>query len=541
MKTTEVFARKSSGLIRVMSPYSAFAYNVLNIGVIFPWVYLLTLGLWPDANVPMGILITGLFTAFLAVVYSGLAAAMPRTGGDYVFQSRTLKPFIGFAIVATMIPTFFMHWQALAGWLTSVLGFAPLFTGLGLSTGNTQLLDLGVWFTTPMGIWVTSAVSSTFAAIVLIKSFRWFVLAQWVMWYGFLLSFVVMVALFVMTPTSIFIERFNAAMTVLAPGTPDYYHYVLTEAANNGFVPTEGLSWNSTIFVLPIALTSLGWVGYSQEQAGEIQGASSLKNQLFINVGGGLFSTLLMMILAYTFISTVGQGWLAAAAYGSFLTGTVSMPIPPWFSNLAAVLSDNPILIFLMIIGILLNALQIVFNVIVGWTRVSVAMSIDGVLPKFLSSVNSRTHTPVVAHVIFLILGGFVMSYVYNFVPGYILLTLAVTAVATVFYIGTAFGGAIFPWTRKETYDTSPIAKYKIARIPVITICGIVATLFSAWMLFYYITIPGLGVINFENPTSAIIMLGIFVFWLAYFFVRRWYLKRIGINLDLAFKEVPPV
>jgi amino acid transporter len=248
-----------------------------------------------------------------------------------------------------------------------------------------------------------------------------------------------------------------------------------------------------------------------------------------------------MMILAYTFINTVGQGWLGAAAFGSFLTGTVSMPIPPWFSNLAAVLSDNPILIFLMIIGILLNAVQIVFNVIVGWTRVSVAMSIDGVLPKALSSVNSRTHTPMVAHVIFLILGGFVMSYVYNFVPGYILLTLAVTAVATVFYIGTAFGGAIFPWTRKETYDTSPMAKYKVAGIPVITICGIVATLFSAWMLYYYITIPGLGVINFENPTSAIIMLGIFVFWLAYFFVRRWYLKRIGINLDLAFKEVPPV
>ena len=60
-----------------------------------------------------------------------------------------------------------------------------------------------------------------------------------------------------------------------------------------------------------------GLGGYTQEQAGEIQGASSFKNQLFINLGGGLFSTLLMMILAYTFINTVGQGWFAAAAYGS--------------------------------------------------------------------------------------------------------------------------------------------------------------------------------------------------------------------------------
>ena len=73
-----------------------------------------------------------------------------------------------------------------------------------------------------------------------------------------------------------------------------------------------------------------------------------------------------MMILAYAFINTVGQGWLASAAYGNYITGTVSMPIPPWFSNLAAVLTDNPFLIFLMIIGILLNALQVVWNVIIG-------------------------------------------------------------------------------------------------------------------------------------------------------------------------------
>jgi APA family basic amino acid/polyamine antiporter len=538
MKSTQVFARKSSGLIRVMSPYSAFAYNVLNIGVIFPWVYLLTLGLWPDANVPLGILITGIFTTFLAVAYAGLAAAMPRTGGDYVFQSRTLKPFIGFAIVSTMIVTFFLQWQALGGWLTAILGFAPLFTGLGLTMNSTSLLNLGVWFTTPIGIWITTAAASTFAALILIKSFRWFVMAQWVMWYGFLLSFVVMIAFFVLTPTSVFITRFNSAMAILSPGTPDYYHYVLTAATQNGFTPVSGFSWASTLFVLPVALTSLGWVGYAQEQAGEIQGASSLKNQLFINVGGGLFSTALMMILAYTFINTVGQGWLAAAAYGNFITGAVNMPIPPWFSNLAAVLTDNPLLVFLMIIGILLNAVQVVFNVIIGWTRVAVAMSIDGALPKFVSRVNERTHTPVVAHVIFLILGGYVMSYVYNFVPGYLSLTLAVTAVATVLYIGTAFGGAIFPWSRKEVYESSPIAKYKVGSIPVITICGLIATLFSIWMLYYYLTIPGLGV---ASLTSEVIMLAIFLGWIGFFFLRRWWLKRVGINLDLAYKEVPPI
>src|SRR5881628_1531923 len=73
----QVFTRRASGLVRVMSPYSAFAYNVLNIGVIFPWVYITTLSVFPNANVWVGIIVTGLLTGFLAVVYAGLASAMP--------------------------------------------------------------------------------------------------------------------------------------------------------------------------------------------------------------------------------------------------------------------------------------------------------------------------------------------------------------------------------------------------------------------------------------------------------------------------------
>src|SRR2546428_193355 len=348
----QVFTRRASGLVRVMSPYSAFAYNILNIGIIFPWVYITTIILFPGASIWLGIFITGIFTGFLAVVYAGLASAMPRTGGDYVFQSRTLRPWLGFAIVSTII----------------------------------------------------------------------------------------------------------------AGSGPGAFQGVLSTAIATGFTPNRAFYLLGTLLITPVALTSLGWVGYAQEQAGEIQGARSLRNQMFINLGGGLVSILMMAVLAIAMVGTVDQQWLAAAA-GS------GAPIAPWFSNLAMVLTDNPIILFLMIIGILLNALQVVFNVIVGWTRVAVAMSIDGALPRAVSHVSPRTHTPVNAHVIFLILGGFLYAYIYNMVPGYTTYTLAVTAVAPVMYIGAAIGGAVFPRTRREVYQTSPIAKYKVGPIPLITIC----------------------------------------------------------------------
>jgi amino acid transporter len=520
-----------------MSPYSAFSYNVLNIGVIFPFVYLTTLAVYPNASLTLGILITGFFTAFLALVYAGLASAMPRTGGDYIFQSRTIGSWVGFAIVATMIITFFLQWQAIGGWLTSILGLSPMFVGLGLAMNNTQFLNLGVWFTTPLGIWVVTAASSTIAAAVLIKSFAWFVKAQWIMWYGFLLSFVVMVVMFFATPTSTFIANFNHASTVLSPGidngTGNYYQFVIKQAVAGGFIPAAGFSLIGTFLVAPVALTSLGWVGYAQEQAGEIRGAQSLRNQLFINLGGGLFSTALMMILAYALVNTVGQGWLSAASFNS-----ANMPIAPWFSTLAEVLTNNPALIVLMMIGILLNAIQVVFNVIIGWTRIAVAMSIDGVLPKFLSKVSDRTHTPVNAQVFYLIIAGFIMGYVYNFVPGYTSYALAVTAVATVMYIGTALGGAVFPRVRKAIYDSSPIAKYKVGSIPIITIAGVIAAAFSAVMLYDYLTLPFLGV---ASAISEEIMLAIFLGWVAYYFIRRSWLRRVGIDLELAYKEVPPI
>jgi basic amino acid/polyamine antiporter, APA family len=544
----QVFTRRASGLVRVMSPYSAFAYNILNIGVIFPWVYITTLAYYPGAQVWQGILITGVFTSFLAVVYAGLASAMPRTGGDYVFQSRTLRPWIGFSIVATVIVTFFLQWQALAGWLLATLGLGPMFTGLGIIQHNTTYLSWGAWFLTGTGAWYTTIVASAIAAAVLIKSFRWFVQAQWIMWYGFLLSFITMVVMFVITPHLTFITDYNRAASIAAGvpvGTTNYYQETLT-AAGAAFTGPRVYSLVGTLLVAPVALTSLGWVGYAQEQAGEIQGATSLKNQTFINLGGGVTAMAMMAILAFVMVNTVGQGFLGAA-YATTLAGTNPAPFTPYFSYLAAVLTNNPVILFLLIIGIMLNAIQVVFNVIIGWTRVAVAMSIDGALPKAVSSVNPRTHTPVFAHIIFLILGGVVYSYVYNLVSingtPWTTYTLAVTMVATVMYIGTALGGALFPKTRPEVYRTAPISKYKVGPIPLITLCGAIAVAFSVWMLYWYVTNPFLGVVLAGNQglISLGIMGGIFVGWVAYYFIRRAYLKSVGINLELAYKEIPPI
>ena len=147
----EVFTRKASGLVRVMSPYSAFVYNILTMGLIFPWTYLWAPGALPGGRLVWGIILAMVFEIPIAFVYVWLSTALPRSGGDYVFQSRVFGGGVAFTVVMSGFVIWILQWVALSGWLVSYLGFAPLFLGLGATMGNASLSSLGVWFTTVDG------------------------------------------------------------------------------------------------------------------------------------------------------------------------------------------------------------------------------------------------------------------------------------------------------------------------------------------------------------------------------------------------------
>ena len=141
----EVFSRKASGLSRVMSPWSAYMYNFLTMGVIFPWTFVWAPQAFPGVSVWMACLFATLLELPIALAYCWMATAMPRSGGDYVFQSRVLGGAIGFPIVMSGFVVWILQWLALAGWLFAVLGLAPLFMGLGVHYENQSLISAAVW------------------------------------------------------------------------------------------------------------------------------------------------------------------------------------------------------------------------------------------------------------------------------------------------------------------------------------------------------------------------------------------------------------
>ena len=141
----QVFTRRASGLVRVMSPYSAFVYNILTMGVIFPWTYLWAPTAFQGSNFVLGILFAFLFELPIALAYVWLATSLPRSGGDYVFQSRVFGGGFGFTVVFAFFVVWILQWVALSGWLLASLGIAPTFIGLGVTTGIGAFTDIGTW------------------------------------------------------------------------------------------------------------------------------------------------------------------------------------------------------------------------------------------------------------------------------------------------------------------------------------------------------------------------------------------------------------
>ncbi len=541
----EVFVRKSSGLVRVMSPSSAFVYNVLTMGLIFPWTYLWAPGALPGGQLVWGILLAMALEIPIALAYVWLSTALPRSGGDYVFQSRVLGGGIGFTLVFSGFVIWILQWVALSGWLLATLGFAPLFLGLGASSGSTALVDLAAWFTTPIGIVVTSIGNALVAMLILVSGFKNYVRLQRVMWIAILLSFGTMLVVLAMTPAAEVATRLDAFSAAIG-GSSTFTADARAAAVAAEVELNPAFSLIATLLIAPIAWTSLQWATYSAQQNGEIKSAGSFRNQLYIIVGSLILTGLLLAVLAFVLERTVGTEFLYVAGSG-YWSGVGEASLAGsflWPNIIATAIANNPIVTLLIAFGFILNGHQIVHNCYIGMTRVMVAMSLDRLLPEMVSRVSDRLRTPVNAHVIYFVASIPVIWLYNNFTYGegenvttWASLTLGVTFACGYVFVGTALAGALLPFRAKGLYEASPGAAYKVAGIPLVSIVGAVGAVAGVLFLWLFLTSAELGL---TSDLAYNVVAGILLFSLGWYLVTKYARRSRGINVDFAFKEVPP-
>jgi basic amino acid/polyamine antiporter, APA family len=481
----EVFTRKASGLVRVMSPWSAMFYNILAMGVIFPWTYLWAPGALPGGRLVWGIILAMLFEVPIALVYVFLSTALPRSGGDYVFQSRVWGGGTAFAITMSGIVIWQLVWIGLAGWLLSYLGFAPLFLGLGATLGNATLASIGVAFTTAPVIVVVSILNAVGAYALLTSGFKNYVSAQrWMVVFTAIAITTTIIVLFTADPKTV-ADKLNA-FSLAVGGSSNYYQGAIDAVIAKGIDLNPPFSLLATLLVAPIAWTSLQWATYSAEQNGEIKDAKSFKTQAFIFIGGLVITGVLLALLGLAFQRALGTQFLyvAGAGYMSGVTEANIAGFNLWPPILAVALTASPIIVILIGLGYIFNSFQIANNIMIGTTRIMVAASLDRAMPEWFSRVHERFHTPVNAHLAFL-LASIPAILCYNLVPGWYALTLGVTFGGGLGFTGSALAGIFFPFKAKEVYAASPGAKYTVNSYVgmLFGLAGIFAWIGGAWVL----------------------------------------------------------
>ncbi|MEW6028825.1 MAG: amino acid permease [Chloroflexota bacterium] len=533
----EVFTRKASGLVRVMSPFSAFVYNILTMGLIFPWTYLWAPGALPGGKLVWGILLAMIIEIPIAFVYVWLSTALPRSGGDYVFQSRVFGGGTAFTVVMSGYVIWILQWVALSGWLLSYLGFAPLFLGLGATTGSAAMSNLGIWFTTSTGIIITSILNAFVAALILISGFKNYVRFQNVMIVGTLLAFLTMlVVLFTANPATSMARMDSFALAI--SGVENFVQTAIDASVAAGIDLNPPFSLIATLLVAPIAWTSLQWATYSAQQNGEIKNARSFNSQMFIIVGSLIFTGVLLALLAWALEKAVGTEFLyvAGAGYWALLEEAKIAGFYLWPNMISVALTASPLVVIIIGIGYILNSHQIVHNCYIGMTRVMVAMSLDRLLPEWVSKVDEKRHTPANAHWVYFI-ASIPVILVYNLWGAWYGLTLGVTFACGYVFVVTCLAGALLPYRAKDVYEASPGAKYKLGGIPLVTILGAIGFVLGGAMLIMFMFYSQLGL---TSTLAYTVVFGVLaVSWIWYMLAKNAQKSR-GINVDYAFKEIPP-
>jgi amino acid transporter len=521
----QLFSRESSGLVRLGSPWRMLLLNVANVGVVYiMFTYWSFPAVFPQSNLLLAIPIAAAFALPFNLLYGMFASIMPRTGSEYVFLSRTFHPAIGFmaSFAAAMSQAF---WVGIGGYWIAQFVLGPLFTSYGLVSGNKTIADIGAWASEPNTWFLFGTVFIILMAALNIRGLRAYLRFQDINWIiGAATGILLLIIFFTATQTAFQIgfDKYAAAA-----GIPTYQKTL--DLAAQGGMPT-GITLKDTLGIIPI-IWLISWA--STYMGGEVR--TPTKTQLRATVGGMLLYAGIAFILFLGIVRPVTVEFNQALTWLSYNPpADTTVEAYPVFMLYAGVLIDNIPIFLLVGAGLVLWSYLWLPSAQLIATRAMFAWSFDRIVPEKLSEVHPKYHSPWVAILVVAVISeAFLVLYhigVFKF------LTPAL-AYYFVFWL-VSLCGVVFPYLgkTKALYEASSV-NWRIAGIPVMSLCGIVGLAYFTIGLYFMLTVDGL----FLNTTDQLVTTGLqFAIPIVIFFAARWYRRRQGVPIDAAFREIPP-
>ncbi len=622
MAEEKTFARKASGLVRGLSLLDAFGVGFMNQGLTpSMWVMIsLGLGVYAGGNLILATIISAVLCGIgFSLVWGILGGSMPRSGGEYIYNSRILHPLVGIAESFGNAFVWIMWIFVLAPWTVDP-GLVMLFQFLGRP-------DIAEWLTQPWALFAFSTVVSIIAMLFLIFGIKVFASAQKVIMFLGIGGCLVILLVFTFTSAGGFQQAWNDMAAKAEPATADFS--TLAEDAGIDMASADDVLYNLQVLLLgrtpledvvgpdgsvivpagtvitdghvaamatftttegvPVAVTvqPLTYEGFRDAVAqvmDKAEGrplpqtwnwvdtlgvmvagswlfaysycitfiAGEVKRPDKSIILGNLFAVIVpavfMLWLAIVLYNTVGFEFLSATAYVDNNWGTSFLGLPmawsPQFVGLAAVITQNPIVLILMAGSFILFNIWWVALSYLAFPRILFAWGMDRVGPRWFTDVHPRFATPVWNHIVCFILGEIgILLYAFwqNPMGG---LTVTGMEIVSVFGV-TAIAALVFPFVRKvrNIWEASPYAKWKIWKIPVITVGAAVNLVYLVILFIFFFLMPYFGGAGLEELTlgSGALYLVIWVLGIAWYYFWRWWNKRqAGIDVGLAYGELPP-
>ncbi len=171
-------------------------------------------------------------------------------------------------------------------------------------------------------------------------------------------------------------------------------------------------------------------------------------------------------------------------------------------------------------------------------TRSMIAWSFDRVAPDKLGFVSETVHTPVVAIGVSTA-GAVVFMWLIAFKAVAFLTFIEVLLVVW----GTVMIAAVvFPLRRKRLYESSPVKNFRLLGVPIMPVAGAISAAFMGVMIYLLWTdVIAAGALFKPSkvPVEFWITLAAVVLGTGWYLWIKAYRKRRGINIRLAFQQIP--
>jgi amino acid transporter len=527
-----VFLREATGLVREAGWIDILIFASLNIswGLSAWWYFLWGPYFAPGGNLHLGILLVTVPMVFGALAWALLVTIAPRSGGDYVFVSRILHPLLGFLSSFGWVVANFV-WIAVLSAYVADPALSITFSLVGLS-GAAEFVKSQV------GLFLVGALVIAISALVSIMGMKAFRIFQAACFALGVLMFALVWAVLLGASRSDFVAAWNRVSAVY--GSADYDTLVregLKYIRETYGVSTE-YSWDlaKALPLMPVAAWGLLYPYLAAYIAGETR---DVQRSMLIGIPGGLLLTaiswwvtgaLLERVVGYDFLLAV------AYAYGDGLE-LYKLPYPPSYHVFAAIMAPDWAK-WLIGLGFVAWTFYYALYSIMPMSRIFLAWAFDRLAPSFFADVSERFHAPVKSVLLITALGYAALA-VYAAFPQYLAsFTAMIPQISTTFML-TAVSAIAVPFRSKtkSMYESSPVSKLKLGPVPFLTVCGAVYAALLLSLLYFYFTIPGLGALHVPSLAAMAAAYGLGT---AYFYAVKWYRKRQGIDIDIAFRELPP-